>query len=354
MENTNPDLEDGLFDMIVLGSGPAGTAAALTAKGAGLKVCIVSKKSPVKEAKKQRPLQSIHPGVLPLLDQLGLKHVIDACSKSTFTGIEVNGQMNRLSPEQEEWYGHHIDRALFDEALLKSLKGCSLPVYHATLSQKDIVLHGERVTVKSATGLHLRSTYCIDATGYDRLSKRLLGIREKAYSLPLHCWTGVCKARALTQKEHGKTRFLSQNKGWLWTIPNDESALTWTKLTTEKNDEEMIPFGTQQQLCEVSAYNVRWRAFRPVCTRQVLLCGDAAGMVDPAAGQGILHALMSGIMVANCVISCIRQPHLKHYFYANYDQWFIQQFEDKMERLNEHYQALGLRVLSKGVPHDHN
>jgi flavin-dependent dehydrogenase len=69
----------------------------------------------------------------------------------------------------------------------------------------------------------------------------------------------------------------------------------------------------------------------------MLLCGDAAGILDPAAGQGIFNALLSGITAANTIVSCFREPDFASFHLAYYDDWFVQQFEEKVGRLKKYY-----------------
>lgn len=334
---------DGIVDLIVLGAGPAGVAAAITAKNAGLKVCVVTKATKA-HADPYPPVQSVHPGVLTLLKQLELLNALKKSTQSTFSGIEVNGRLNRLNPdsEGEDWQGYHINRQVFDTALLESLEKQSVPVCYASLSQQDI-WHGEDIiTVQLPDDRVIYARYGVDATGYDRLSRRTLDLTENHHSAPLHCWTGVCRADVVDKADREKTQFLTQNHGWLWLAPNDEHAITWTQLIVDKRKGFTIPFGAENQLTRVTPKNVRWRISRPICTGQLLLCGDAAGILDPAAGQGILNALMSGIMAAKTVVLCINQPELKNYYYTLYDQWFTELYENRVQQLAHHYQALNI------------
>ena len=39
--------------------------------------------------------------------------------------------------------------------------------------------------------------------------------------------------------------------------------------------------------------------------------GDAAAVVDPAAGQGVFFALHSGMVAARAILDCINQPQLE-------------------------------------------
>jgi flavin-dependent dehydrogenase len=92
--------------------------------------------------------------------------------------------------------------------------------------------------------------------------------------------------------------------------------------------------------------NMRWRLFRPVCREGVILCGDAAGVLDPAAGQGILNSLCSGIKAAQGVIACLETPEYENIILAQYDDWFYEQYASKVESLSEYYRKHGIDVLS--------
>ena len=90
--------------------------------------------------------------------------------------------------------------------------------------------------------------------------------------------------------------------------------------------------------------NMRWRLYRPLCSEGIILCGDAAGILDPAAGQGIFNALYSGIIAANTVVTCLNEPDLASFHLASYDNWFVEQFEMKVKQLEEYYNEHGIEM----------
>ncbi|HZV70769.1 MAG TPA: hypothetical protein VFG10_14540 [Saprospiraceae bacterium] len=92
---------------------------------------------------------------------------------------------------------------------------------------------------------------------------------------------------------------------------------------------------------------MRWRLFRPVCSEGLVLCGDAAGILDPAAGQGIFNALMSGMQAANTIVKCIANPNLAAFHLAQYDDWFVKQFEMKVKQLRLYYEEHGITVFGR-------
>lgn len=328
------------FDLIILGAGPAGTAAALSSLRAGLKVGVITKKHKQK-VNQASPLQSIHPGVLPLLEQLGLGEIVDYSSKATFDGIRVNEQFNPLSPNEEAWYGHHIDRDLFDVFLLKHLKESGAKIWE----ENEVKILGgsdkEPYNLLLGKKEEIEATFLIDASGYQRKTKHFLDLDEYFLSPPLHCWTGVAESEAQAQRQ---TAFVSSPNGWVWVAPESAHRFTWTQVVTGKSKGFSPPFPEAKAIGKPHVHNVRWRVFRPVCTKKVILCGDAAGMLDPAAGQGILNALMSGIMAARCIALSKAQPHLEAFHFMEYDQWFIAQFEEKVAALRKYYAELDINL----------
>ena len=328
------------FDVLIIGAGPAGTAAAIACTHLGVRPVVVTK--PYCDPKSVVPVQSVHPGVVSMLSRLGIEEVITKSSQGTFTGITTNDGYNRLSTEAEEWDGHHINRALFDRALLEQLHALEIPIIETALKADQINHSDTEVRIQLDPVRNISAPFMIDATGYHRMSKRTLHLREKFYSSPLQCWTGLASKSKLKSHYELTTSFLKQKDGWLWLAPHDDEHVTWTKLSQQKQRPDA--FIEQYQAHTVQAYNVRWRAFRPVCHGRALLCGDAAGSLDPAAGQGILNALKSGIVVANCVLDCLNDTRMKEIYFVHYDQWFIENFEDKVAQLNEYYKLQNLEV----------
>lgn len=325
-------------DILILGSGPAGAAAAITCAEAGAVVGLLTRENASPAPPK--PLQSLHPGVLPLLEQLGLEEALEKSSRSRFSGIYVNGKQQPLSPlETETWWGFHIDRAVFDAKLLEQIK----PQVHWFEGAEALLrikrMEDQCVLVELTGGQSIRAKYLIDATGAQRKTKHFLQLDEKRITKPLICQTGQSKTKP---GESVQTAFQTMENGWVWTAPDNEKRFTWTCLSVAPDRKTDHPFSAHEPIGDIEYYNLSWRVFRPVCDQQVLLCGDAAGMLDPAAGQGILNGLMSGVMAGHCVTACLEQPEREAFHFARYDQWFIEQFEKKVADLARYYEEIGL------------
>lgn len=325
-----------IYDVIIIGAGPAGCAAALQLLKAGVKVLVLTK--PILDNDSMiTPSQSIHPGTASLLEQLGLSQAIRKAERSQFKGIVVDGNFQPLSPDNDDWYGYHIDRPKFDKALFDYLKSTNLTIIEDQVNQVIDNPTSNTNNVRTKSGLRFLSKFIIDATGYRRLLGKALKLKEKFLSPPMITWTGVSESSKTDQRTN--TAFTSQKNGWLWVAPDEDFRFTWTKLIFDKKEEFINPFQELKLKGNITAHNTRWRVFRPICLNNVLLCGDAAGIIDPASGQGIFSALWSGLMAADCINSCMMQPELKEYYLTQYDQTFMEQYENKTEVLGKFYNS---------------
>jgi flavin-dependent dehydrogenase len=110
--------------------------------------------------------------------------------------------------------------------------------------------------------------------------------------------------------------------GYAWVFPKAGSANigvgSWAPKSRKlARDEESV----LARLSRDSIYDIQWRqsavggAFVPIAlTRRrlgrgpVVLAGDAAALVDPVTGEGIYHALESGLIAAQCAAGSLSAP----------------------------------------------
>ncbi len=339
------------YDVIVIGSGPAGCAAAITCVQAGLSVMLVTDK-PGKVTVPILPLESIHPGISSLLDKLQGSGIIVAASMAPYLGVQTGDKISPLGEDENgTWVGNHINRSLFDTELLKS-----------AIRQGVAVMENEKLTqlieennwiagVKTSSGYSLYARYIIDASGYKRVAGKKLNFKEQFFSPPLVSWTGI--AGGINEKDtlfnNGFAKFIPHKGGWTWLAPQPPDLCTWTRLSVKTRQDYIPPLELEkyEQVGKIRVVNMRWRVFRPLCKEGIILCGDAAGILDPASGQGILQALYSGMMAGNTVLSIIADPDKENVCLAFYDNWFMEQYMKKAERLSNYYLEHGIQIPEK-------
>lgn len=348
------------MDVIIIGSGPAGCSAASTCIKAGLNVVIITEQVHLPSLGKRGAggeLESIHPGVSSLLEKIGLAGAEVAATRAHYTGIQVGNNYTPLGEDASGvWKGMHIDRGEFDAQLLQRLQEAGVEVKFNEEVENFLLKNGRVVGIKTAS-TELYAKYVIDASGQNAIAGRKLKFKRKFFSPPFVCWTGISKCLkpisillpSLRKRGVGGelvdiAHFIPHRNGWTWLAPQPPDHCAWTRLSI-KGEKSFLPPEELQDCTtvgKITVSNRRWRLYRPVCKEGVVLCGDAAGILDPAAGQGIFNALMSGMIAAQCVVSCTQQPELESFHLAYYDDWFVRLYEEKVEKLRSHYKEHGI------------
>src|SRR5262245_26164343 len=105
-------------DLLVVGGGPAGAAAAITAAQLGLKVTLLEGCPRPREL----PGETVHPGIETVLHYLGVMEPFRAAGFERYPGIVLDHggtmQPQLLGSDAEgPWEGWQLRRSVFDELL---------------------------------------------------------------------------------------------------------------------------------------------------------------------------------------------------------------------------------------------
>jgi len=240
----------------------------------------------------------------------------------------------------------HINRRIFNAALLQKMCDAGVSVRHSEKVENFIREKNKVIGIKTAS-LALYANYIIDASGKNAIGGKKLNFKRRFFSPPLICSTGISEIYGSFPFDMHSSHFISGKNGWSWLAPQPQNYCAWTMLSVKGEKSLLPPVELQDYpvIGKIHFANMRWRMFRPLCTEGIVLCGDAAGILDPAAGQGIFNALMSGIVAGNTVVSCLREPDFASFHLAYYDDWFVQQFEAKVKQLKDYYKEHGITIL---------
>lgn len=327
-------------DVLVVGAGPAGLAAAIQCAAHGLVTRVVAR-SP-HGPNHALPLQSLHPRVELLLHGLDSMAALDGATVSRFSGISTGAHEAALSPCPDmPLFGFHVDRARFDALLLARAIALGVKMDGHDIVNGVLEEHGRFAGVSTRSGRHWRARWCIDASGYARAVGTRLCAGSRACSAPLTVVSGVI---AVPDRQHGATRFVPHAEGWHWFTSSTDGHLTWTALQARSGSRQpdTTALIARSVPGSVQRADGSWRLTRPLASRGVLIAGDAAGRLDPAAGRGVVDALESGQMAAQAVIDSCLDPGLAAFFQADYDAWFVERFEANAQSLRDFYQLHGI------------
>jgi geranylgeranyl reductase family protein len=298
-----------LFDLIVVGAGPAGAATALEARRlrADAAVLLVDKAA----FPRDKPCgDGIGPHAVDELAALGAAGVLDGyppVSRLRFRapdGTEVAGEMarpNRVVPRQV------LDARLVEAAVAS---GAVLHRSHVRALED----RGDRVVLDG----ELAGRVVVGADGANSAVRRLLGLAGNPPDDVAIAVRGYAPAPPGPPEQfvdwvpHGwpayawcfatGTGLANVGYGLLRSRLDGGRAVLYGRLRT------LLP-GLEADAATLRAHHLPLSTYRPPPGRgRVLLAGDAASLVNPVSGEGIYYALASGRLAAAAALGAPSEP----------------------------------------------
>lgn len=325
-------------DVTVVGGGPAGSAAAIACAQRGLRVVLFERDTFARE----RPGETLHPGIEPLLAQLGVADRLADVVGARHAGIFIEwGGPRRFEPFGGDaggpWTGFQVWRQDFDALLLDRARETGVEV------RRPVPVTGLSPSgaVRSADG-PLSARIVIDATGRARWLGRALGIASAPRSPRLFARYGY--ARGHCPARDAAPALVADPDGWTWTAMVRPDTYQWTRLAFNghrpKPDWMPDEFAGLSPLGPSRGADVTWRRAQTVARPGWFMVGDAAAMLDPTSSHGVLRAVASGIMAAHLAAAVIRGAAPADQTAAAYRNWLFGWFDTDAARLSRFYRDL--------------
>jgi flavin-dependent dehydrogenase len=316
-----------VFDVAVVGAGPAGAAAAIALRRRGVSVVVLEGRS----APAWRIGETLPPAARPLLDALGVLAEVEADVHLPSHGNCSAWGADRLSITDfifnSNGSGWQLDRARFDAQLADAARcGGAHLWYECRVTDIRQDAGGWKLFVESARRPRaVRASWLIDATGRRAAIIRRLGARRAvADSLVCVYALGV---RAAGQPPDTDTRTLveASHDGWWYTalVPGGRRTVAWL------TDADLLhrPWrdaawflscaqGTRHLAALLDRHGYSLTGL-PACTSANssraepasgngwVSVGDAAVAFDPISAQGLLNALYTGLRGADAVADAL-------------------------------------------------
>lgn len=329
------------FDIAVIGGGPAGAAAAITAAAAGLSVVIIEREAFPRSA----PGESVHPGIQPLLKQLGVEdavlkadflrypgHVVRSKGVETYTAFGAD--------DSGEWLGFQLWRPQFDSILLERASSLGVKVLQPCRALSPIIEAGALSGVVTSEGT-LRAGFVIDATGRWRILSRWLNLDWQKHGAARRAWYGYARGHC-PSRETIPLLSISPT-GWYWIARVRPDVYAWTLMTPEgeRPHAHWLPseISDLTPITPPTGADVAWGISSAPAGNSYFLVGDAAFSLDPAAGHGILKALMSGIYAGQLVCHVHESTLLPEDAASIYSRWMFDWFRNDASKLDGLYSA---------------
>ena len=302
------------YDVIVVGAGPAGSLAAFVLANAGARVALVDKAGLGRD---KACGDLIGPRGVRLLDDLGLG-VDGARTAGDMIGAGPTGRRVVLPARAGRSYPGHavvVPRARFDA----HLRAAALDAGADDISARLVSVDDGRVALDR--GPAIDADFVIGADGATSTTAASAGLVDPArvlwgFALRGYLATDVTLPVIALWNERPRRGF----PGYGWVFPGPEGAnlglglgLGSSRRDAYRAQRQLDAFRIHLQrigLLEVDDAPTRvlggWLKMGIVGTRpaggNVLLVGDAAGLVNPLQGEGIAQALASGHAAADAVI----------------------------------------------------
>ena len=334
-----------MTDLLILGAGPAGCAAAITAARAGA----LRHHPGAGTHWSARPGETLNVGAEALFSSLGVRSAIDSARPLRFDRIQQVGTRQPFLP----WEGVHVPRAVLDAILLACAQESGARVFYEQGEQ--LVVEGGRVSGVATRSACHRARFVIDATGSRHFIGRRLGLGFFQESRRRFVnWGHVRGVPACVENE---PMFRVDGDGWLWIARVEADTTAWVHTPAGgRRATRAIPAEASHlpSLSPGRTADVTWRLVKSCAGPGFFIAGDAASVVDPASSHGILKALMAGQLAASLVHMVPSGQMLEDEATREHDRWCAQWFAHDCRNLNRFYRDLNPAARAAyELPHFH-
>jgi flavin-dependent dehydrogenase len=324
-----------VWDLLVIGAGPAGCAAAIRARRAGLSVKMLE----LSERARVAPGETLHPGIEPLFEALGVREALVSAGFHRHRGVWVSWNAPcRFEPYGVDasgpWLGFQATRHRLHEILLDAALGLGVDVQRGARPEA-LLREGHRVSGVLASGSELRARWTADATGRRAWLARELRLANRHRSPRMLARFGWIDD-GLADLD-GQPRIVATPDGWRWHAPLGRARTAWVSLTVG-DSRESRPGG---------GIDVSWSARENCAGAGYFLLGDAAATLDPLSSHGVLRAIMSGMLCAHLVAAHAGGTVSAPQVISAYVGWMRDQFERDVVVLRTLYRDHPARALAE-------
>jgi flavin-dependent dehydrogenase len=321
-------------DVLILGGGPAGAAAATLLASWGHRVHLITR-----PADDRRLAVSIPPSCSKLFDVLGVSDAIERAGFIRSTGNTV--WWGRADVRVESFAGGHsgwqVELARFDAVLLDEAARAGVTL--------------ERRVIASDEGISLGAAFVLDCTGRTGVVARARDLRRYHDGPRTIALVGEWLGTFADLQDDSHTVIESYSDGWMWSVPVAKGVRhVSAMIDPQRSDLARGAAPRAVYLAEIA----KTRAFKQLLASASLasgpsgwdastyyanayagdgwlLSGDAGSFIDPLSSAGVKKALASAWLAAVVVNTYVRTPAMR--------QHALEFFSAREREIERHYAA---------------
>ena len=340
------------YDIAVAGAGPAGSTAAYILSKKGYNVLLIDKENfPRKKlcggCLTLKTLQLLNEIFNEPEHALTQKNIIDFKSHR----FEIRYKTEILVNKPSAYPFYFVDRSIYDDFLFQKAKKAGTNVIPG---EKITGVNSEKNELITVNNRLIKAKFIIAADGANSTLRAKL-LRQKKLKAPFwqrnmaYCLeTFPGRNQYASAIDYPILSFGYLRYGYAWIFPNKERVVVGMGGLNRKNKHLTGKFNTflsdyhlnTLDSLETRGHPLPFGSFipKPLCPGgNILLIGDAAGLVDPILGEGIYQAQKSGELAAQAIIEKFEnnkdpesnflnllRTHLLHeIIYARKYRWFL-------------------------------
>jgi flavin-dependent dehydrogenase len=293
-----------IFDVAIVGGGPAGSSCAAFCAMAGLRTLVLERE---KFPREKVCGDCLNPSCWPVLERLALAERARGLPHSKLCSVEfiaIDGRKVVVDLPSGADCEISVKRSLFDDLLLRRARELGTDVHEQT-TVAGLSRNGHWI-IEAASGDFFQARVLIGADGRNSTVAHLCNL------LPRPARERVALQSHIPLPRDFGNRIVLQflREGYSGQAPVNETQLNLCLVGTPPTISTLRTWAERQFGLPA---NQAWRTITPMTRSPVLsalenlfFIGDAARLVEPFTGEGIYYALRSGELAANAIAKILR------------------------------------------------